>query len=307
MKSREEILITVDELAKRIESERDLPAGAPRTRVLDVRWALTLPGARKAKKEPSEPVGLSEFKIGHIPTAVFVDLDRELAGHGSPEAGSHPMPSLKRLQNAAKSWGINEGDDVVVYDGRGNLSSARAWWLLHDAGLKQVYLLDGSLPAWHIAGYPIEVGEHAHTPGNIVLESGHLPRLELSEIEQFLREDGVLLDARDAENYRGDVEPIAPRKGHIPGARNTPATGNIDADGFFLPKEMLQAKFSESGADGSTPVASYCGVGVTAAHNVVALAIAGIDAALYMGSWSQWSNHPELPTEIGPEATRPKV
>ncbi|MFT3942457.1 MAG: sulfurtransferase [Ancrocorticia sp.] len=299
MTSREDILINANELAALLDSQRALPAGAPRTRLLDVRWTLILPGA-DGTDGPSEPVGLADFRAGHIPDAVFVDLDGELAEHGAPEDGRHPLPSFERLQSAARRWGLNEGDDVVVYDGGGNLASARAWWLLRDAGLR-VRLLDGSLPAWKRAGLQLESGEAAVDPGNVVLDSGQLPRLELADVEQFVRDGGALLDARAGERYRGEQEPIDPRAGHIPGALNTPTTDNLDAEGFFLDAAALQARFATAGVRTDAPVATYCGSGVTAAHNLVALALAGIDAALYPGSWSQWSNH-ELPVATGPEA-----
>ena len=216
MTSREDILITVDELATLLESQQDALAGAPRTRLLDVRWTLIIPAAGANEASP-EPVGLADFRSGHIPTAVFVDLDGELAEHGAPEDGRHPLPSFDRLQGAARKWGINEGDNVVVYDGGGNLASARAWWLLRDAGL-QVRLLDGSLPAWKRAELPVHEGEAAVVPGNVTLESGKQARLELAEVEQFVRDGGVLLDARAGERYRGEQEPIDSRAGHIPGA-----------------------------------------------------------------------------------------
>ncbi len=288
MTARESILITATELANRLQHERDLPEGAPRTRVLDVRW--TLP----------QPDGLPLYEAGHIPTAVYVNLDTELSEHKTPQDGRHPLPSTDRLQAAARRWGIKEDDEVVAYDGGGNYASARAWWLLRDAGFTQVRLLDGALPAWERAGFELETGRVAAAPGDVVLGSGHLPALEISQVSAFVSSGGALLDARAPERYRGDEEPIDPRAGHIPGALNTPTGENLDADGRFLSAAQLRERFAAQGVDASRQVASYCGSGVTAAHNLVGLALAGIDGALYPGSWSQWSNHEELPAATGP-------
>ncbi|MEO6114802.1 MAG: rhodanese-like domain-containing protein, partial [Pseudolysinimonas sp.] len=135
-------------------------------------------------------------------------------------------------------------------------------------------------------------------PGSISLQYGALPALTVAEAAAFPA-SGVLLDARAGERYRGEVEPIDPRAGHIPGARSAPTTENVDADGRFLPPEQLRARFAALGIHPGTAVASYCGSGVTAAHEIVALALAGFDAALFAGSWSQWANHPELPVAVG--------
>lgn len=296
MTTREDLLIDAQGLHALLQSERSLPADAPRTRLLDVRWTLTV---NTAAGDDTPPVGFDDYRAGHIPTAVFVDLDRELAEHGAPGEGRHPLPSTERLQAAVTRWGINDGDAVIVYDGNGNLASARAWWLLRDAGVPSVRLLDGALPAWQLSGYDLETGVVTPKPGNFVIAPGQSPRLELAQIEPFVRVGGVLLDARAAERYRGEHEPIDPQAGHIPGARNTPTAQNLDAQGRFLPAEVLRASFGAVDADPSRSVASYCGSGVTAAHNLVALALAGIEGALYPGSWSQWSNHSELPVATG--------
>ena len=274
-------LITASELAG------ELASSTP-PRVLDVRWRL------------DRPDGRPEYLAGHIPGAVYVDLDHELAEHGDPRAGRHPLPPVEKLQASARAWGIRTGDRVVVYDDLKNMSSARAWWLLRYAGLSDVRFLDGSLRAWTSAGLPIESGNVVPEPGDVVLEYGALPVLSLKEAATFPA-TGTLLDARAPERYRGDTEPIDPRAGHIPGALNAPTTGNVDAEGRFLSPEALRARFAEIGVPADLPVASYCGSGVTAAHTFAALTIAGYEPALYAGSWSQWSNHPELPLAVGPE------
>ena len=284
-----DILITAEQLADTGVGE-SVSGGGP-LRILDVRWRL------------DRPDGRPEYLAGHIPGAQYVDLDTQLARHGEPVDGRHPLPPVEQLQRDVRDWGIDPGDTVVVYDDLKSLSAARAWWLLRYAGITDVRLLDGALTAWTAAGLPLETGEAA-TPavGSATLRYGALPALTIDEAATFPG-GGVLLDARAGERYRGEVEPIDPRAGHIPGARSAPTAENVDADGRFLPPEQLRARFSALGAEPGTPVAAYCGSGVTAAHEVVALALAGFDAALFPGSWSQWANHPELPLERGTESS----
>jgi thiosulfate/3-mercaptopyruvate sulfurtransferase len=185
----------------------------------------------------------------------------------------------------------------VVYDNLGNLSSARAWWLLRYAGVADVRLLDGALRAWREAGNPLETGPGGPpVPGTVTLRYGALPVIPLEDVAAFAAE-GTLLDARAPERFRGDVEPVDPRPGHIPGAVNAPTTGNVDASGRFLTPGELRARFEELGVTDAAPVGTYCGSGVTAAHEAVALTLAGFEPALYPGSYSQWSNHPELPVD----------
>jgi len=282
-----DILITPAQLASAVVGE-PLADGGP-LRLLDVRWRL------------DRPDGRPDYSAGHIPGARYVDLDAQLARHGEPRDGRHPLPPVEQLQRDARGWGIDDGDTVVVYDDLKNLSAARAWWLLRYAGVADVRLLDGGLAAWRTAGLPLETGDApAPAAGSVTLEYGALPVLTIDEAAAFPGA-GVLLDARAGERYRGEVEPIDPRAGHIPGARCAPTTANVDADGRFLPAEQLRARFAALGIEPGTPVAAYCGSGVTAAHEVVALALAGFDAALFPGSWSQWANHPERPVAVGSE------
>ncbi|WP_414637579.1 rhodanese-like domain-containing protein [Amycolatopsis sp.] len=443
------VLITADQLARQLESA-DPPV------LLDVRWAL------------GDPNGHRHYLDGHIPGAVYVDLDTELAAPPVPTEGRHPLPDVEDLQAAARRWGLRQGSRVVAYDDNGNLAAARAWWLLKWAGVESVQLLDGGLGAWEGAlekgfGPPQEAlpaagatsasgrtpaSELAQVPapvsaGDVVLRPGNMPVITMDEAASF---DGVLLDARAAERYRGEQEPVDPRAGHIPGAVNAPTGENLTPDGHFRSPADLAARFDalvgngvpgdgasadpvageaapggdgsgggefgdgESGkalpggdafgkalpggdafgkalpggdafgegsstpagsgsgeavpaaapgesssapgssasadgnalpgdsgsrggnasrgdsalpggnalpgdsasaggnalhggatAAGETPqVAVYCGSGVTAAHEIAALAAAGINAALYPGSWSQWSNHPDRPAATGP-------
>jgi len=263
----------------------ELLASSHPPRVLDVRWRLDRPDGREA------------FATGHIPGAVYVDLDSELAAHGAPAEGRHPLPSPTRLQSAARRWGLCDGDAVVVYDDVKNTSAARAWWLLRDAGV-DVRVLDGAYAAWTTAGYPVETGATHPVAGDITLTSGHMARVNM-DAAAALTARGTLLDARAGERFRGEVEPIDPRAGHIPGAVSAPTTENVDDEGRFLPPDALRARFARLGATADTPVAAYCGSGVTASHEILALAVAGIEAALYPGSWSQWSNTPGRPVATG--------
>ncbi|ROS40811.1 rhodanese-like domain-containing protein [Amycolatopsis thermoflava] len=275
---RPSVLISADEL------QRQLDSSAPPV-LLDVRWAL------------GDPNGHRHYLDGHLPGAVYVDLDTELAAPPSPAEGRHPLPDLDALQAAARRWGIREGSSVVAYDNSGNLAAARAWWLLRWAGVADVRLLDGGLAAW--GDRPLETGFGRNPePGDVVLKPGHLPVLSIDEAAA-LPGKGTLFDARAGERYRGEQEPIDPRAGHVPGAISAPTGENLTAEGRFHSPEQLAARFRELGA-AEGPVGVYCGSGVTAAHEIAALAIAGIDAALYPGSWSQWSNQPDRPAATGP-------
>lgn len=255
------------------------------TTLLDVRWAL------------GDPHGREHHLEAHLPGAVYVDMNAELAALATAVAGRHPLPAIADLQAAARRWGVRSDRPVVVYDATGGLAAARAWWLLRWGGHPDVRILDGGLAAWTAAGRPVESGPVAAEPGDVELTPGHLPVLEIDDVPGF---DGVLLDARAGERYRGEVEPIDPRAGHIPGALSAPTADNLGPDGRFRTAEELRARFAALGADGTAPVGVYCGSGVTAAHEIAALAVAGVPAALYPGSWSQWSSDPDRPAATGP-------
>ncbi|GAB2505317.1 sulfurtransferase [Promicromonospora xylanilytica] len=254
--------------------------------VLDVRWALGMTD------------GHDQYRAGHLPGAVYVDLETELAAAAAPSAGRHPLPSTSAFQEAARRWGVSTGSRVVVYDSVGGTSAARAWWLLRYFGVEQVRILDGGLAAWTAAGHATETGDVTPEPGDVVVRPGGMPVLDADEAAALADGEGVLLDARAAERYRGEVEPVDPRAGHIPGAASAPTTDNLAADGRFLSTADLRRRFADLGVStGSTGV--YCGSGVTASHEVAALAVAGVDAALYPGSWSQWSNDPAREVATG--------
>ncbi|WP_431245271.1 sulfurtransferase [Leifsonia xyli] len=256
-------------------------------RVLDVRWKL------------GGPPGREEYERGHIPGAVYVDLDTELAGHGAPTDGRHPLPDEADFQEAARSWGLNDGDSVVVYDDVSGTSASRAWWLLRHGGVRDVRVLDGGLAAWRAFGRPLETGARLHAPGSIQLRFGTLPTID-GDAAAALAAEGVLLDARAAERFRGEIEPVDPRPGHIPGAVSAPTTDNLDDDGRMLPPEVLRQRFEALGIDAGTAVGVYCGSGVTAAHEALALVTAGLPMpSLYAGSYSAWSNDPTRPVATG--------
>ena len=254
--------------------------------VLDVRWRLGGPHGGDAHRE------------AHIPGALFADLDADLAAHGEPAEGRHPLPSAAAFEASVRRWGIDDGDTVVVYDDAMGFGPARAWWMLRDAGI-DARVLDGGLAAWRAAGLPVASGDETTEPGTATLHPGQLPQLTIDEAAALAAgADGVLLDARAGERYRGETEPIDPRAGHIPGAVSAPTTENIGPDGRLRSSADLRARFTALGV-GDGAVGVYCGSGVSAAQEILALAVAGYDAALYPGSWSPWSNTPGRPVATG--------
>lgn len=273
-------LIEVADLADLLRS------GANPVRLLDVRWRL------------DRPDGRAEHLAGHIPGAVYVSLDDELAAHGRPATeGRHPLPDVEDLQDAARRWGIDDGDPVVAYDDLGGMSAARAWWLLRHAGIADVRVLDGGLSAWIDAGLPVETGEVVPARGAVTLEYGGMPTLDADAAARF-PERGTLIDARAAERYRGETEPIDPRAGHIPGAVSVPTAGSLSS-GRLLPSRAVTARFADAGVDLEGDIGVYCGSGVTAAHEVLVLETLGVRAALFPGSWSAWSSDPSRPVAVG--------
>lgn len=260
--------------------------GAP-VRLIDVRWRL------------DRPDGRADYLAGHLPGAVYVPLDTELATHGRADEGRHPLPSTAALQTAVRRWGVHEGDIVVAYDDAKGLSAARAWWLLRQAGV-DVRVLDGGLRAWTAAGRTLETDDVTAEPGDVVLDEIGAHALSIDEAAAFPA-SGVLLDARAPERYRGEIEPYDPVAGHVPGAVNLPMAVHLDGDGKIRDRDSLRATFAAVGATVGTPVAAYCGSGVTAAHTALIADEIGIDAKVFPGSWSQWSNTPGLPVATGSE------
>lgn len=260
--------------------------GQPGLVILDCRFALD-----------DSDYGQRSYAEGHIADAHFADLERDLSGPVvKGVSGRHPLPLPGRLLERLQFWGINADSTVVLYDDGPGAFAARAWWLLAWLGKRSgVYLLDGGLKAWHAAGLPLsldapptEAGHFSGKPDPALVVSAHQLQKRLGGAQL------TLLDARAEPRFRGEVEPIDPIAGHIPGAQCAAFTGNLGPDGNFLPGEVLRQRFAEL-LRGRPPEAlvAYCGSGVTACHNLFALCLAGYPLApLYAGSWSEWITDP---------------
>jgi thiosulfate/3-mercaptopyruvate sulfurtransferase len=284
VEARDQVLITVTELADLIR------AGDP-VSILDVRWRL------------DEPDGRPAYLDGHIPDAVYVSLEDELSDHAVAGRGRHPLPSGRDLEAAARQWGIRQDSLVVVYDDWNRAGSARAWWVLTAAGLPNVRILDGGLAAWRSAGRCLETGPAQPQPGNVTVLHGDLYAGSRSTLtaEQAGAGGVTLLDARAPERFRGDVEPLDPAAGHIPGAKNLPSTAVLAADGTFIGDYALTQLLSDHGIDRDGPLGTYCGSGVTASVAIAALAAMDCEAALFPGSWSEWSSDSTRAVARGPD------
>jgi thiosulfate/3-mercaptopyruvate sulfurtransferase len=276
----EPVLISPAELARLLESDRP-PI------VADVRWTL------------GGPPGKPEFEACHIPGAVWVDLETELSGPPG-EGGRHPLPLVAVFEQAMREIGVCEDSLVVAYDAAASQAAARLWWLLTDAGHHKVRVLNGGLAAWIATGLPTVSG--SGTPparGDFIAHPGRRAQVNAAEIVSKLKTPDAprLIDVRAPERYSGENEPIDPVAGHIPGAVNLPVTANLDADGRFLPPAEIAARYAAvGGADGAV---LYCGSGITAAQGLLALESAGLTAAIYPGSWSDWIGDPTHPIATG--------
>ncbi|MFB6441081.1 sulfurtransferase [Streptomyces sp. NPDC056411] len=274
-------IITATELASEL-------TGATGPVLLDVRYQL------------GGPPGRPEYEAGHLPGAVYVDLDAELAGKPGT-AGRHPLPDLDAFATVMRAAGVRADRPVVTYDGGQGWAAARAWWLLRWAGHREVRVLDGGLAAWQASGGAMSTDRVTPEPGDFAPVPGGMPLLTAEQAAALARR-GVLLDARAGERYRGEVEPIDPVAGHIPGAVSAPTAENIAEGGtVFRPAAELAERFAAVGATATAEVGVYCGSGVSAAQQVLALAVAGVPAALYVGSWSEWTADPSRPVATGPQ------
>jgi len=286
-------LISVDELAALLGPGLPallgpgLPAllgpGAPA--LLDVRWEL------------GGPPGLDRYLDGHIPGAVFVDLDTGLAAPPGV-GGRHPLPAIDDFAAAMRAAGVSGSRAVVVYDAGNSIAAARAWWLLRYFGHRDVAVLDGGLAAWTAAGLPVSSEPVSAPPGDFVARPGGMPLLDADGAAALAR-SGVLIDARMPERFRGENEPIDPVAGHIPGAVNVPAPALVGPDGRFQDDDTLRARFGAVEVRPDVPVGAYCGSGVAASLEVLALELAGYQGALYVGSWSDWVTDPDRPVATG--------
>lgn len=239
------------------------------------------------------------YARAHLPGAPHLDLDAALAG-APGVGGRHPLPDPRVLEAALRACGIDDDDEVVVYDQDASLAAGRAWWVLRWAAHPQVRVLDGGLAAWRRAGLPVTDAVPHPTPGSLTVRPGSVPVLDADGAADMARA-GVLLDARTPERFRGESEPIDRVAGRIPGATNLPMGDLLGADGTFLPPEHIRRVAAAVGVHRDTPVGTTCGSGVTAAQLALALHTAGIEAIPYIGSWSEWIEDPDRPVATGPQ------
>lgn len=279
----QQILISVDELGSLV--------GRPGIAVVDARFDLSEPAA-----------GRRGYEEGHIPGAVFLDLDKDLAAPVGPQTGRHPLPEVASITSTLGRLGVSNDTDVIVYDGSNGAIAARAWWVLRWLGHDRARLLDGGLAGWIAAGGELESGTvvpqattfRGSPRSELVLTTGELAR----DVDAIRGQR--LVDARDAARYRGEIEPIDPVAGHVPGSLNLPFTELVTPDGHWRPRSERRERLREVLGDPGDAWSVMCGSGVTACH----LAIAGLEAGygdprVYVGSWSEWIRNSERPVGIG--------
>lgn len=268
-------------------SAEELASVLGQVTVLDVRYQL------------GRTDGREQYLAGHVPGASYVDLDTDLAdppGQPPGDAGRHPLPDPDRFAAAMRRCGVRRGRAVVVYDDWSSRAATRAWWLLTHHGHRDVRVLDGGWDAWSHSGAAVETAERRPEPGDFRPDPGHLPVIDADGAAR-VAQGGVLLDARAPERFRGELEPVDPVAGHIPGAVNVPTDRNL-VEGRFRPVTELAEVYAAT--EGASDVAAYCGSGVTATHDLFALHLLGRRAALYPGSWSGWVSDGARPVQTGP-------
>jgi thiosulfate/3-mercaptopyruvate sulfurtransferase len=286
-------LIDAAQLATRLE-DRDWA-------IIDCRFDLADPAA-----------GARAWAAGHIPHALYADLDRDLSGPRRPDSGRHPLPAAATLAETFGRLGIDSAVQVVAYDQGSGAFAARLWWLLRWLGHVRVAVLDGGFAAWQGSGLPVGTSQEARPPRRFVATAAAAQVVSANELARSLgagelaRGEQLLVDARPADRFAGQNETLDPVAGHIPGARNHPVAGNTDAQGRFLAPQELRRRWQATlrGAQ-PTQLIAMCGSGVTACHNLLALEVAGLSGArLYAGSWSEWIRDPAHAVERGPESGR---
>lgn len=278
------LLISVNQLQEIIQNQQ-LPF-----LIFDCRFDLSKPA-----------LGYEQFIQGHIPGARYVDLEKNLSGSKNPLQGRHPLPTPEEWAQTRSNLGISENTVVILYDFLENTYSARMWWMLKAVGHQHIHILDGGYAAWLSAGGKVEVGEGSFNPSIPNLPSiafeGLIKMIDIQK--DLLNPSFTILDARASERFRGNVEPLDPIAGHIPGALNRPYKQNLNQSNLFKPSIELQLEFNHLQSQASQ-VVHQCGSGVTACHNLLAMELAGLKGSLlYAGSWSEWCNHPENPIALG--------
>ena len=277
------LLIEPEVLATLLNDKKVLP--------LDARFSLS-----------DKRQGWELYQRGHIPGAVYADLEQDLSGAVvAGRTGRHPLPDQKKFANKLREWGIKRKTMVVVYDDGSHAMAARAWWQLRWAGIKKVGVLHGGIKSWQAARYPMtrDIPDRSGTDFEPSFKG--MPAVEADELLAHLKsEKYILIDARGHERFSGKNEPLDFKAGHIPGAVCRPFMDNLDESGRFLPKKELRQQFRAMIANGSLPV-HYCGSGVTACHNLLAMEYAGIEGGiLYPGSWSEWIVDSQRPVAAEP-------
>lgn len=258
----------------------------PQWRVMDCRFDLFKPAA-----------GREEFSKAHIPGAQHVDLDRDLAGPVTATSGRHPLPDVDDFIRCIQRWGIGPETQVIVHDGQNNALAVRLWWMLRWLGHTRVAVLDGGFQAWQVSGYPLTTTQQHYSPTGYTPQADDSQWLNVTAVEKGMANDDlILIDARDPGRFAGTADdPFDKIAGHIPGALNMPFMKNLDAEGKFLPPDVIRQQFLNSVQNiNHNKVVHSCGSGITACHNILAMEIAGLGHSyLYPGSWSEWITNPD--------------
>lgn len=285
--------MTPPEPPRPLVSARWLLSNLGALRIADVRWYL------------DGRVGREAHEAGHVPGAIHLDVDRDLSAPRGPDRpGRHPLPALAAFEATLVRAGLTGSEPIVVYDDEGGAIAARFWWMMRFFGHPApVLVLDGGYQAWLAEGGAVETGPRAPSASQAPLHLAPEPSMRVDRahvVAMSTARRGLLLDARALPRYRGDVEPIDPRAGHIPGAKSAPFVENLrEIRGIFLDPATLRRRYEALGVREGVEVVAYCGSGVTACHDLLALELAGFSGRLYEGSWSDWSNDPSLPAHVG--------